>query len=289
MTTNTSGKTKFSDRHPVLSLLLFTYGAYFLAQYLIGISIAFILNGLMGLDTTTATTTGAVIGSLIVLALWYKRCSPEFRINSGKGSFTGAIRLLAPIAILWVMLIVMYSAAAGKIPFTVLNIPTLMSCLMAGLSEEIIFREIAISHMTKYFRSEKMIPIIAAVSGLLFGLTHFLNAVGGGTLLGRVFQVVLSICFGYFFSAVYLRKGNIWALIVMHTLYDVIVLSLGNGLTNAGISELPNWISTMIFILEAALGVYGFYLLRKEKRNEIIRFWDYKWSRETTGEAAEDN
>ncbi len=280
---DTAKKMKFSDKHPVLSLLLFTYGSYLLAQYVFGMIFMFIFHSAFGMNATEATTIGAVIGSLIVLALWYKRCSPELRIRSGKGSFIGSIKFLAPILIYWIAIVATYSTLAGKLALGPLTLGSVTSCLMAGVSEEIIFREISITHMTKYFRGEKMIPVIALVSAIMFGSSHFLNVIGTTEgLLDRIGQVVLSVFFGYFFSAVYLRKGNVWAVSLMHTLHDLIAFSAAAGISGIYSGDLPNWIMMLFYAIEIGLALYGhFCLLRKSKRKEIVEFWDHKWSRDT--------
>ncbi len=277
-----TNKVKFSEKHPVLGLLLTTYGSFVVAQMVIGSIIAFPLIQMVGLDTTGAAGIGAVIGSLVVLAFLYKRSSPEYRFIPGKGSALGSFRLISPIILFWIILYGLYAIflTGGKVTFAAISFSEIMACLMAGMSEEIIFREIAISYMTKHWKSEKMIPVIVGISGLLFSATHLTNVAGGFKVTDVLYQSALCIFFGFFFGAVYLRMGNVWVLAIVHVVHDMLVFSNLHGMEKLGSTELPVWTSVVIFLCELALGVYGYFLLRKSKREEIIKLWDYKWSRE---------
>ncbi len=276
-----NGKIKFSEKHPVIGLLLCTYGSFLIAQFGIGLLLYFPVSVVTGLDINTSVIIGAIIGSLIVLAFWYKRWKPEYHILPEKRNVADAFRLMSPILLYWIFLFGAYAIflTDGKVTFTALGIADIVACTMAGLSEEIIYREISISYMTKRWTEEKMIPIIAGISALLFGLTHLSNTLGSGEIVDSIYQAALTICFGYFFAAVYLRTGFVWVPVLFHMAHDMLVFSNLYGLDKYGITELPNWISVVIFVFEAALGVYGFFLLRKSKREEIVNLWNHKWSR----------
>lgn len=271
---------KFSDKHPIIGLLVITYGSYLVAQFLIGL-ILFVLLQSKGVDQTVAMTIGAIIGSFIVLIFWYKKTSPIYRFMPRTGDVTGSIKLMWPILIYWGLMYLCYFILANGFRPGAITFATFMTCLMAGLSEEIIFREIAISYMTKHFRGEKVIPVIATASGLMFGLIHLTNAIGKGNFTGTMFQALLSILFGFFFSAIYLRKGNVWILMLAHFLHDVIVFIGSSGLENAGFfGDFPIWLDAFFIISELGLAIYGYYLIRPAKRPEILQLWDYKWSRD---------
>ena len=50
--------------------------------------------------------------------------------------------------------------------------------MMAGVTEEIAFRELPISYMARQWRDEKKIPLMVIIPGLAFGLTHITNIFG---------------------------------------------------------------------------------------------------------------
>ena len=271
-------KHKLSDRLPVLGLLIFTFGGYLVSEFLIGIPMMFLLR-LLGVDATTGTAIGGCIGSAVVLFIWYRWFSPEYRFAPRKGDIRGSIVLLSPIVIYWLLLFGLYGYFAGGIPFRVVGIQSVLLALLAGLVEEVCFREIAISFMARKIMNEKRIPLMAIVSGFLFGLTHLTNLVKGDPLKDILFQVLLCILSGVFYSAVYLRKGNVWVLCLAHFAHDLLSFMAVKGVKENGVGEIPDWAAVCIVIFEVGLCIYGFFLIRKSKRREIMELWDYKWSR----------
>ncbi|MBQ8665786.1 MAG: CPBP family intramembrane metalloprotease [Lachnospiraceae bacterium] len=273
-------KHMFSDKHPVLSLLIFTFGGFLVSEFLIGIPIMFALSFLR-IDRTAGTSIGGCIGSALVLLIWYRWFSQEYRFMPEKGDIRDSFVLISPILIYWALLFGMFGYLAGGIPFRAVGLDTVAMALMAGLVEEVCFREIAISFMAKKMMAEKRIPLMAVVSGVLFGLTHLTNLVNGDQVTNILYQVMLTLFFGVFFSAVYLRKGNVWVLCLMHFAHDLLSFMAIKGVEENGVKDIPNWTAVCIAVFEACLCVYGFYLLRKSERAEIIKLWDHKWSRES--------
>ena len=115
----------------------------------------------------------------------------------------------------------------------------------------------------------------------MFGLTHITNLVGGTEITSVLYQVLLCIFFGVFYAAVYLRKGNVWVLCLFHFGHDLLAFMGAAGVKANGVTDLPDWITVFIVVIEFCLCLYGFFLIRKAKRQEIIDIWNYKWSRET--------
>lgn len=274
-------KKRFTDKHPVLGLLLFTYGAFIISEFLVGIILMFALSSVIK-DSETATAIGGCIGAVLVLVLWYARYSKEYHFMPRKGELSGALRLIMPpMLVYWLFLFGAYAVLAKAFPFAAPTMKIFFLALLAGLVEEVCFREVAVSFMARTMMSEKRIPWIAAVSGLLFGLTHLTNIFSGKPLFDVAYQVLLCIFTGVFFAAIYLRKGNVWILCLFHFLHDFLAFMGVNGLAAVGVTDFPDWMAVYIAVLEGVLCLYGFYLLRKAKRKEIIRLWDYKWSRDS--------
>ena len=272
-------KKSVSGTKQILLLLVLTFGSFLLAQLVVGLIFMLPLSS-AGLDSTTAFTIGGIVGSLLVLALWYKINSATYRFMPTNSELTGSFFLLSPFVVYWILLFGSYGILAGSVPFVRIDRTLIMISIMAGMSEEIVFREIAISYMTKIWRSEKVITVIALLSGLLFGITHLSNSMAKGDVEGTVYQTVLCIMTGIFFGAIYLRKGNVWVLMLVHVIHDILAMSAAEGVGRAGITDLPLWTEIFILVIEASLALYGLYLIRPSKREEILKFWDYKWSRE---------
>lgn len=273
-------KLKIYDKHPVLGLLLFTYIGLIVSEFVIGIIIMFALSPI-GIASDTATAIGGCIGSLLVLICWYLRNRPEYRFMPETGDVSGAFKLIIfPMLIYWILLFGAYGIAAKGFPLAPIGVREVFMALMAGMVEEVCFREIAVSFMAKHWMNERRIPVIAVISGLLFGLTHITNLFSGKPFTDTLYQVMLCIFTGVFFAAIYLRKGNVWVLCLFHVVHDILGFMGVAGMAAKGIDQFPDWLAVYIPVIEFILCLYGFYLLRKSKRQEIIDLWNYKWSKE---------
>lgn len=140
-----------------------------------------------------------------------------------------------------------------------------------GFREESIFRGIVAENIAKkYAGSRKGIIFTAAASGIIFGLIHMTNIFAGGDMLSVTIQSVVAVGVGFYFTAVYLRGGSLWALILMHSLADAASLFLPTFTENNGTAmDAINNITIMNlspFFITTAIGLY---LLRKEKCEEI--------------------
>ena len=140
-------------------------------------------------------------------------------------------------------------------------------------------RAAGISYLARQWRDENKIISIALISSVAFSLTHLTNVGTMDDVGALLTQVLLAVLFGIFFSAVYLRTGNIWPLIIVHSLHDLLAFSASAGITAMGVGEFPDWTTGYLILIEAAMAVCGLYMLRKSKRAEIIELWDRKWSR----------
>ena len=105
----------------------------------------------------------------------------------------------------------------------------------------------------------------------IFGLMHITNIFAGVDLLSVTIQSIVAIGAGFYFAAVYLRGGSLWALIIMHSVADAASLfystfTLNNGTAVDAINKLSIMNLLPFFILTAI----GLYLLRKDKCDEIV-------------------
>lgn len=276
-------KKKFSEKHPVLGLLVCTYSGFIVSEFLIGIIAALVLSR-FGFDTGTTAAISGCIGSILVLVLWYLINQPEYRFMPRKGEINGSFKLiLIPMLVYWVMIFGVFAYFCKGFPFAPIGMKELFMAIMAGLVEEVCFREVAISYMAKRWMSEKNITMIAIASAALFGLTHITN-IFGKELTSTLYQIILCILMGVFFAAIYLRKGNVWVLCLFHAVHDILTFMGSAGITAKGVTEIPDWYIPFVVAIEFVLCLYGFFLLRKAKRQEIVDLWDYKWSRNQISE-----
>ena len=152
------------------------------------------------------------------------------------------------------------------------------SILGVGIREEFIYRATLQNIVAKkYANSVKGIWITVTVSSVIFGLTHATNLFFGMDPLAVVTQVIGSAVVGLLFGAVYLRSGNIWAPILIHTLTDVAGFASSTFLENISdiedmnqLSQSWSWSWSWLIIRLIYIGLTAF-LLRPSKCKQIYK------------------
>ena len=151
---------------------------------------------------------------------------------------------------------------------------------MAGAGEEVAFREVGISYLARQWKDENKIILMAIIPAAAFSLIHLTNSVTDMDVVGVLEQMLLTFFLGVFFAAVYIRTGNIWPLILCHSLHDILLSSVSEKEPALGV-QFPDWFVPALGVVEGLLLVCGLYMLRKSKRGEIIELWNRRWSRDT--------
>lgn len=217
---------------------------------------------------------GLVIGAIVaaLLYIYVYKVKGFFSFNK----FVFAFILACPL-LLYII------ASLFDSNFAIPTIDTLLIGILLGLgpgvSEEILFRGILISHLMKFFRNSKGIYGILIFSALLFGLIHVTNAFVGAPLDSSIFQAFYSFAMGMTMGAVYLRTGNIWVPIIIHSLVDIIGISFFSDtsiIIHAGF--VFDTVAILTIIVSILCIILGLYYVRASKHDEIIELWDEKWA-----------
>jgi membrane protease YdiL (CAAX protease family) len=143
-----------------------------------------------------------------------------------------------------------------------------------GIREECIYRATLQNIIAKkYTNSVKGIWITVIFSSLFFGLCHISNVFFGMEPISVLTQVISAAFLGLLYGAIYLRSGNIWVLIVLHSVTDIAGLAGSNFLV--GSNDIEQMSETMAFSIGKAIMwlIYiGFaiFLLRPSKCEEIF-------------------
>jgi membrane protease YdiL (CAAX protease family) len=148
----------------------------------------------------------------------------------------------------------------------------LFSILCVGIREECIYRATVQNIVAKkYANSVKGIWITAVVGAFIFGIMHAGNFFTTTTNPASiVVQIVSAMFSGLVFSAIYLRSGSLWAVILIHTLIDAagLVPFTFLGVTlDASLNQITwDWSRLITWAIE--VGVTAF-LLRPSKCKQI--------------------
>ena len=146
-----------------------------------------------------------------------------------------------------------------------------LSVVAIAIREECFFRAIIQNILAKkYATSIKGIWITAGVSALVFGLLHGFNAFFGVDPLPSLMQALMNVGVGLFFSALYLRSGNLWVLISLHFSVDIVGLfkSVFFYTSEIEIFNAVSWNSAVSGVVFAGIAAF---LLRPSKCDEIIQ------------------
>ena len=155
--------------------------------------------------------------------------------------------------------------AASGICIGVLNI------LGIGFREETIFRGVIANDLgIAYGKTPRGVWKAVILSGLIFGLVHLTNIVSGVNPLRAVIQVVSACALGMYYTAIYFRGGNLWALVLIHCLTDAGGLFRSAFTTAATAAGVLNDISiTGMIMIPVYIGI-TIFILRRSKMDAVI-------------------
>lgn len=141
-----------------------------------------------------------------------------------------------------------------------------------GFREETIFRGIVTNQIAKkYIKDRKGVLFTAAISGIIFGFAHMTNIFYGVNVFNALIQSLAAAGIGFYLSAIYLRGGNLWVLILMHALTDAASLFAATFTRTVTTVDVINELSIVNLSPLVIFGAIGLFLLRKSKCDEIVQ------------------
>ena len=230
-------------------------------------------------------SVGAIIVSvlsIVLLLIYNKWFSPEFDgVFKGHVPVKEILIVSSAMAILIIGCIIINAVYAGFVLKPSLSF--LCLALMAGISEETIFRAMLIPIGMRYLKGKNRALTAVIISSVIFGPLHMTNIFAGADPVMTVIQAVMATCGGFVLAGIYLRTGSIIPSMIAHAIYDFINFSTDPTINESGvvISDVGNaGISyyVLIIVISAALLVAGLYLIRKAKQETTEKIWQTKWS-----------
>ena len=225
-----------------------------------------------GIASQVASAVGTVIVSMLMLLGYQRMFKSEF--DGMMGWSTQALLLVLPALALGIANVFDWPGATFNNPLV-----CLILAMSPGFSEEIVFRAIPLSNWMRVSCEKSEIYKCAAVTAAGFGIIHSVNLLAGAAFSATLFQVFYAFCLGVMFAAVMLRTGSVWPCVIMHTLIDFLSF-LTTDMTKTGIltQELTiDFAFWFVVVVSIALAVWGAYLLRPAKHDEIVALWRKKW------------
>ncbi len=148
---------------------------------------------------------------------------------------------------------------------------------LVGFTEEVLFRGLVQGALHRYFGEDSFQHVLSAVlvGGIIFGAAHLSNAFRpGANVLSSVVQAAATAGMGVYLGTIYFRsKKNIWFLIILHGVYDLIVMTAsgmlsGNQASNILNSYSNNYIGALIWLVVYTL--LSLFLLRPKKIEPLL-------------------
>lgn len=140
--------------------------------------------------------------------------------------------------------------------------------VLIGIFEEVLCRGVILNNMLSKWRYTKTGIIKAVIlSSLVFGVGHLVNLfIYPNLIIRTLVQVMRASLHGFLFASIYLRCKNIWSVVILHGLYDWLVMAkdiyhpVTVTATPVDISVVSGLINIMYSIPFALVGLF---LLRK--------------------------
>lgn len=266
-------------------VLIFCLGIM-LMSFALGKGISFLGNKFFPDVLTTIpclfVTINDLIGSFIGILILKKLGKINILKEKGKGFwygiFLGSIMLLPNMYSGFIQMAYILGKEPALRPISAI-ITIILMFLAVGLYEELLFRGIILGVMEDYFghKSASAVWKTVILSGLCFGIFHLGNLSYGENFENFQFvlkQVINSAGVGMFWGAVYMRSRNLYSLMFLHAVNDILAAALwlsiaGNSLSSvlSSSSEI-DFMGTFVFSIVYVL--LTMFLLRKKKMREII-------------------
>lgn len=146
---------------------------------------------------------------------------------------------------------------------------------LAGLSEEVACRGV----LYKGLRHSLPVWPSILLSTLLFGAVHILNGLATGDFLASSIQAVTAFMTGIAFMGIRIRTGSLYPAIVLHALWDFLLIVAVTGLAARfgaeAAAQVPSASSLPLAALALPVAVivpnflFGLFLLRHASRHEM--------------------
>ena len=132
----------------------------------------------------------------------------------------------------------------------VTTVMAVLSFLLVGVAEEIIFRGFLFNGMKKTGR----LTVAIVVSAITFGMGHIVNLLTGHATAETLVQMIFAVAWGFVFTFAYLKGGSLLPCIAIHGLIDAFSVFARDN-------EAASW--AYIIATVAVAAVYCLYLRKQ--------------------------
>lgn len=158
----------------------------------------------------------------------------------------------------------------------------LLMGMRPGIGEEVLFRVIPICLVMRSKDRERLIVPAIAFTSILFGMVHGINIFSGADPISTLFQITYASCIGFLFAVIYLKTGNMWITMFLHTIMDTASFLSASTQSEGGVLTQGVDVASVVFLLVCTVlfFVNAFLLYRKTSKAEILDTWSGIWKSE---------
>jgi uncharacterized protein len=158
----------------------------------------------------------------------------------------------------------------------------LLMGMRPGIGEEVLFRVIPICLVMRSKDRERLIVPAIAFTSILFGMVHGINIFSGADPISTLFQITYASCIGFLFAVIYLKTGNMWITMFLHTIMDTASFLSASTQSEGGVLTQGVDVASVVFLLVCTVLFFAnaFSLFRKTSKAEILDTWSGIWKSE---------
>ena len=236
----------FYKKHPIV------FSVILIVAYVVITSLLDNLSATIGIENVLTTPFLFAFGAFLLVFILKCGYKGKFGLTRGHINFAGCLFFL-PLAV-----IVSVNFWSGiNLNFNILpTILTIVSMLLVGFIEEIIFRGFLFKAMAKD-------GIVSAfiVSSLTFAIGHIVNLFNGAELLPTLLQIAYAGAGGFLFTTIFYKTDSLLPCIITHSLLNATSVFMVDG----GITTL---IFTSIALIIVSL-LYALWFFYKYKETDF--------------------
>ena len=178
----------------------------------------FVYESIMDYPQGTLVITEAILASLVLIVLLLFKNSYVFTQDKKRfrtGLFYGLFYIIFSCGMI---LLGVFLGSFNSV-HAVFNLA--LGCFFIGVCEEFLCRGWLLNEFLEQFgKTKKGVWYSIIISGLLFGLMHVGNILGGQDVIATIIQTVGAAATGIVFGVIYYKTKNIWSVIFLHGLWD---------------------------------------------------------------------
>lgn len=159
-----------------------------------------------------------VLGLAACASLYYFAFRHETVLPNRGRSWGAYLLAVVPVGIAVI-------ATMFAVPLTSVLLTTVLSALLVGIGEEIVFRHVFFGALLRQSAAKgKTMTAAILTSALVFSVVHAVNILDGQSVSRVITQLGPIFLLGILFAGLYLQTRSILSLIVLHWLWDSLAL-----------------------------------------------------------------